>query len=63
MPSFIRMVLTHTWYPATTQQLGFAVSPAQSLVAAHTWSVSVAVHETLMLDTQLATHWEVSDCV
>jgi hypothetical protein len=32
------------------------VSPAQSEAAAQTWSVSVAVHETWMFETHLATH-------
>lgn len=56
------MVLTHTWYPATRQQLGLAVSPEQSPAAVHTCKVSVAVHETSMEDTHWATHFVVSDC-
>ena len=59
----MRMVLTQTWYPATTQQFGFAVSSLQSAACWHTCRVSVALHESWMFETHLATHFVVSDLV
>lgn len=61
--AIFRPSLTHNQTPFRSQQLGFAVSPAQSDVWAQTCSVSVAVQFGAKVVVQPATHFDENDCV